>query len=112
MTANKPPSPMSTQEDAEKTYRAIGRFIFEFSQMEFTLRHFLGSEIGLKDAYFTPIIESYDLAMLCAVAKQVLMTSRGKDGSARLRMLLDEVYAPNADRVRVEHGLWFPFEEG
>jgi hypothetical protein len=29
-----------------------------------------------------------------------------------LRKLLGEVYALNADRVRVVHGLWFPFEEG
>ena len=29
----------------EKTYRAIGRFIFEFSQVEYTLRYYLGQEI-------------------------------------------------------------------
>jgi hypothetical protein len=27
---------------AEQTYRSIGRFIFEFSQLEYTVRHYLG----------------------------------------------------------------------
>jgi hypothetical protein len=39
---------------------------------------------------------SYDVALLCAVAKQVLITSRGEDESARIRKLLDELYALNA----------------
>jgi hypothetical protein len=29
---------MSAQADAEKTYRAIGKFVFEFSQVEYTIR--------------------------------------------------------------------------
>jgi hypothetical protein len=42
-------SAMSAEADAERTYRAIGRFVFEFSQVEYTIRHYLASEIGLKE---------------------------------------------------------------
>ena len=59
---------MSARVDAEKTYRAIGRFVFEFSQVEYTIRHYLASEIDLKEEYFTAVMESYDVALLCAVA--------------------------------------------
>ena len=103
---------MSAQPDAERTYRAIGRFVFEFSQVEYTIRHYLASEIGLKEEYFTAVMESYDVALLCAVAKQVLITSRAEDESARIRKLLDELYVLNAERVRVAHGLWVPHREG
>jgi len=33
---------------AEKTYHAIGRFIFAFSQVEYTIRHYLREAIELK----------------------------------------------------------------
>jgi hypothetical protein len=39
--------------EAEKTYRAIGRFMYEFSQAEYTLRHAVGEELGIKDEYFS-----------------------------------------------------------
>jgi hypothetical protein len=55
--------------EANKTYRAIGRFIFEFSQVEYTIRHNLGQQIGLDEKYFTAVIESYDVGLLCTVAK-------------------------------------------
>ena len=42
---------------AEKTYRAIGRFMFQFSQAEFTIRYYLAREIGLADEHFTAGIE-------------------------------------------------------
>jgi hypothetical protein len=103
---------MSARVDAEKTYRAIGRFVFEFSQVEYTIRHYLASEIDLKEEYFTAVMESYDVALLCAVAKQVLIKSHGEEGSARIRELLGEVYRLNAERVRVAHGLWVPHREG
>jgi hypothetical protein len=36
----------------EKTYRAIGRFMFEFSQVEYTIRHHLAEAIELRDDHF------------------------------------------------------------
>ena len=64
---------------AEKTYRAIGRFIFEFSQAEYTIRHYLAEEIGLAEEHFVAVVESYDVSVLCTVAKEVF----GKSGFPR-----------------------------
>ena len=51
-------------ETAEKTYRAIGRFMFEFSQVEYTIRHHLAEEIGLKEKHFSAVVESYEVGAL------------------------------------------------
>jgi hypothetical protein len=53
----------TNQVAAEKTYRAIGRFIFEFSQAEYTIRHYLAQEIGLDEEHFSAVVESYDVAI-------------------------------------------------
>jgi hypothetical protein len=68
---------MSTAErtEAERTYKAIGRFIYEFSQVEYTIRYYLAERIGLHEEYFSAVIESYDVALLIAVAKQVFKKS-------------------------------------
>ncbi len=92
----------------EKTYRAIGRFIFAFSQVEYTIRHYLAEEIGLKDEYFTPVVESYDVTVLCKVAKEVF----GKRRPVEFRAIekgIDCFHKHNGDRNRVAHGLWVPF---
>jgi hypothetical protein len=40
------------QEAAEKTYRAIGRFIFEFSQLEYEIRYRLSEALDVAPWYF------------------------------------------------------------
>ena len=67
----------SEQTPAEKTYRAIGRFMFEFSQVEYTIRHYLAEEIGLNEEHFAAVVESYDVGVLCTVTIEVF-TRRGR----------------------------------
>ena len=95
----------------EQTYRAIGRFIFEFSQAEYTIRHYLAEEIGLKEEHFMPVVESYDTAMLCAVATRVF-AKRQPDQFAAIRKCINHFKEFNDLRNRVAHGLWVPFKEG
>jgi hypothetical protein len=40
------------QTATQKTFRAIGRFIYEFSQVEYTIRVYLAEEIRLSDEHF------------------------------------------------------------
>lgn len=96
----------------EKVYRAIGRFIFEFSQVEYTIRHYLAEEIWLKEEYFTPVVESYDVAVLCNVAKNVFAKGRPGEFAARIEKGIHRFFDLNNDRNRVAHGLWVPFKEG
>jgi hypothetical protein len=98
--------------EANKTYRAIGRFIFEFSQVEYTIRHNLGQQIGLDEKYFTAVIESYDVGLLCTVAKQVFGVSRNKKNGLLIKKLLDKFMELNGVRIRVAHGLWNPSDDG
>jgi hypothetical protein len=98
---------------AEKTYRAIGRFIFAFSQVEYTIRHYLGEAIELKEDYFTPVIESYDVAMLCKVALEIFAKQRSGKTFDRIKKEIDLFMRINNEiRTRVAHGLWNPHNEG
>jgi hypothetical protein len=67
---------MTESDDSEKTYRAIGRFIFEFSTVEFAIRFILAKELGLDFKQYRAVVESYDVAMLCTVAKNVFLQNR------------------------------------
>ena len=101
------------QAAAEKTYRAIGRFIFEFSQAEYTIRHYLAEEIELDEQYFSAVVESYDVAVLCTVTKEVLDKSRANSNAAAIKDLINNFRALSDDRNHVaHHGLWVPFKDG
>jgi len=100
------------QAAAEQTYRAIGRFMFEFSQVEFAIRHHLAEEIGLNGEHFSAVVESYDVGVLTTVAKEVFKKTRNKENGTEIGKLLDRFRELNEGRKRVAHGLWVPFMEG
>jgi len=96
----------------EKVYRAIGRFIFEFSQVEYTIRHYLTEEIGIKEEHFTPVVESFDVATLCNVANKIFAMRRPGQFAARIEKGIHRFFDLNNVRNRVAHGLWVPFRDG
>jgi hypothetical protein len=57
----------------EKLYRAIGYFIFWFSQLEFSIKARLANALQLEEGMFDTIIGPYDFAMLRTVTKQTLL---------------------------------------
>jgi hypothetical protein len=63
-----------TSED--RWFSAIGRFIYEFSQLEFTLKYYVAEAIGLNDQHFNTIVSQFDFARLCDVAESVLLQPR------------------------------------
>jgi hypothetical protein len=98
--------------DPEATYRAIGRFMFEFSQLEFTIRIRVALEAGIKDEHLMALM-THDFAILCTAALEVLLPSlHGKETKEGLRGLINDCRKLNNVRVRVAHGLWVPFDEG
>jgi hypothetical protein len=100
------------QQAAEQTYRAIGRFVFEFSQVEYTIRHVLAEELHVSDKHFEAVVGSYDVAMLTTVAIEVFKKSRNQETAAKIEKLLNRFRVLNEDRKRVVHGLWVPFMDG
>jgi hypothetical protein len=92
----------------ERTYRAIGHFVFEFSQLEYSLKHYVGEEFRLDEKYFSAIVESYDMAMLCTIVQTVFRQSRSENTARIIDDLVNEVRELNNERVKVVHGLWVP----
>ncbi len=123
-----------TSED--RWFNAIGRFIFEFSQLEAILKYYVAQAINLQDRHFNSIM-TQDFSILCTIAETVLLrgtnqndihlvhpsflehpSTRTKQGEERglfsdalehdkkLKALIKECRDLNEDRVRIVHGLW------
>jgi hypothetical protein len=91
----------------DRFFSAIGRFIFEFSQLEYTLKHHVAEQIDLKEEYFTAVM-THDFAVLCTITETVLLRpGMADDRAIRLKKLINKCLSLNEDRVRIVHGLWF-----
>ena len=97
---------------AEKTYRAVGRFMFEFSQVEYSIRHYLAEQIGLDEEHFVAVVESYEVGPLCSVAIEVFTKSRTKESAVRIKHHINHFRRLDEERKRVAHELWLPSQEG
>jgi hypothetical protein len=102
---------MLNDDQSEKTCRAIGLFIFSFSQLEYTLRHYLSEEVHLESQFFNAVI-SHDFALLCTAFMNVFLRTRGQNFVDELSPLIKQCRELNDERVRVVHGLWMPAFEG
>lgn len=97
---------------AEKTYRAIGYFIFQFSQTEYSIRQFLGRETKLDDKFFSAMIQTYDVGALCNVSKEVYKITRPPEVAEEMVSLMNRFYKLNGERQKVAHGTWVPYFRG
>ena len=87
------------------TFHAVGRFIFEFSQLEFSIRFALAAYLKLSDEQFDAVTGPYDFRMLCAVTSKVqqLKYPAQKD---EIENLFNECLELNNKRVQIAHGVW------
>lgn len=91
----------------DRFFSAIGRFIFEFSQLEYTLKHHVAEQVNINDEHFTAVM-THDFAVLCTIAESVLVRpGMAEDQTIRLKELIKKCHSLNGDRVRIVHGLWF-----
>jgi hypothetical protein len=97
-----------TKED--RFFSAIGRFIFEFSQLEYSFKFYIAEEINLKDEHFNAVM-THDFALLCTIAEEVLVPSTSKPASSKLKKLISKCRSLNDERVRIAHGLWYVGQE-
>lgn len=95
-------------------YTAIGQFVFEFSQLEFIIRHALGEALGLSekgaDAQFDIVTSPYDFASLCNVTKAVFMRTMNcnEKGCKEIETIMNACLTLNSEeRVPIAHGTWF-----
>jgi hypothetical protein len=101
------------QEAAEKTYRAIGRFIFEFSQLEYEIRYRLSEALDVAPWYFNEAMV-HDFSPLCTAAISVFQLEfvKEKNRFADIEKLVNKARQFADLRNAVAHGLWIPFKEG
>jgi len=98
------------RQQLDSLYRAIGRFMFAFSQLEFIIRHLLGEALGLIDRRFEIVTSTYDFAKLCSVTEALYIETLGcsPEEEEAFRRIFKECKSLNGDvRVPVAHGTWF-----
>jgi hypothetical protein len=94
----------------EATYRAIGRFMCEFSQLEYAIRAVVSDESGLDDIHFNAIMV-HDFSVLCTGAIEVFFI--GKEANkTEMRKLLNQARSLGDVRNRIAHGLWVAHLDG
>jgi hypothetical protein len=102
-------------EQGNEHIRAIGEFIYAFSQLDFTIRVRCLSIFGPQAVTLELMLmlEHVDTAKLLAGYMRVRVERSLKEEH---RKLLDDIvgdyYRINEDRVRIVHGIWTPSEEG
>ena len=88
-----------------KAFQAIGAFIFQFSQLEFTIRALLSARLQLKETLFDIVTAPYDFQILCTVTRETLLL-QWPDQKSEITAIFKRCLALNDDRVRIAHGAW------
>src|SRR5438876_12360341 len=73
----------------EKFFSAIGRFISEFSQLEYTLKYLISKKVGLRDKHF-PALMSHDFALTCTIAQTILSESVAPEKLKKLKTFISD----------------------
>jgi len=92
---------------SEEFFRAIGEFIFRFSQLEYLIKSTLASYLKLRDDQFDVVVGPYDFAMLCAVAEKTIKLDFDAEYHPALKSFFNRCRKLNQEaRVVVAHGSW------
>ncbi|WP_315797665.1 hypothetical protein [Bradyrhizobium sp. SZCCHNRI3043] len=91
--------------DRDRAYREIGRFVFEFSQLEYTLRYHVAELCRIPDENFEIATSGLDFAKLCSALLALADRRAGRKDHA-LKEPIARCHEINTIRLRVVHGLW------
>jgi len=104
---------MPSREEAIRSeffhYAEIGRFIVTFSQVEFTLKVFLGGLLRLKDEKLDAVMSGVDFTSLCRIVKTIYggVHRRAPNRVKRVHAVIDEIIKVNNEhRVPIVHSTW------
>jgi hypothetical protein len=89
-------------------YQAIGKFVYQFSQLEYAIRHLLSDLLELTPDQFHVVTASYDFAVLCRVTAAFIQTLLTPDEpiSKEVSEIFNKCFRVNDARVRLVHGTW------
>jgi hypothetical protein len=110
-------SPETIEAEKQKMlslYTAIGQFMFEFSQLEFIIRHALGQALNMNEtganAPFDIVTSPYDFVALCNVTKAIFTRTLACEETDRkeIESIMNACVKLNDEaRVPIAHGTWF-----
>jgi hypothetical protein len=92
--------------DKSELFREIGRFVFEYSQLEFDLRQHFRRKIGFGRLFGDVMSTGFDFARLCSALMAVSAIEEGGQADPALAKHLKACLAINTVRVDVVHGRW------
>lgn len=94
-----------------RQFQGIGQFIYQFSQLQFSIRHVLHARLGLSADYFDIVTGPYDFVMLCNVTEKVsIVKYPAKEPD--IEKVFKECRKLNDSRVLVAHAMWTDNLEG
>lgn len=96
---------MSRQQETEKHYLAIGRFVCAFSNLELEMKADIMEALKLTPSDARRVL-IHDFAMTCTIMESVFADRAGDEKSAALRKLIRGCRALNDHRVKIVHGFW------
>ena len=104
--SNRTRSHSSLPTTATSLFREIGRFVFEYSQLEFDLRRHFRRKIGFGLQFGDVMSAGFDFDRLCNALKEVSAIEEGGQADPVLMKHLKACKAINDIRVAVVHGRW------
>lgn len=87
-------------------YREIGRFVFEYSQLESDLRNLFRSLIGYDRKHADIISTGFDFSRLCGALLAVSAIYEGARPNGEFETIINRCRHINDVRVAVVHGRW------
>jgi hypothetical protein len=101
-----PLASLIANDDRDDLHRAIGRFIFEYSQLEFLLRRILRHKLGIKMDHDDVVTAAFDFAKLCTAIVELSAIEEGGKPDRKLKDLIGDCHDVNGIRIAVVHGRW------
>jgi hypothetical protein len=94
------------RKEKSELYDAIGKFIFQYSQLEYQLRWNLAIEANIQNELSTILIGPYDFSMLCTVLERTLLKKKPAKEHDDINKFFKRCRAVNDVRVKIVHGSW------
>lgn len=92
--------------DRGALYREIGRFVFEYSQLETDLRRIFRRKVGFTLDHDDIMTAGFDFARLCTALIAASAIEEGGKADQALEKLIKACHDVNTVRIAVVHGRW------
>lgn len=92
--------------DRSAIYREIGRFVFEYSQLEFDLRRYFRSKVGISLEHNDIMTAGFDFSKLVNALIAASAIEEGGTPDPVLEKHLKACFKVNDTRIAVVHGRW------